>query len=189
MIWIANNVASEDFVLKVGVRIIDAGGNSQEIVKTIDFDATNNGSVNASDKRKSIVFMDRTSDGNSQTSICTGRPFDPKTTVFVDKGLSEAVPNPENRLDYTDTNGNIVYNQNYFQGSSFNVPGFNIYQNNRLFTSTDGTSTYNNKTFRLFYEYRNVNNTLQTITQYIFTDENGYVTNDPQECPTNQQQA
>ena len=82
--------------------------------KTIDFDATNNGSVNAADKRKSIVFMDRTSDGNSQTSICTGRPFDPKTTVFIDKGLSEAVPNPENRLDYTDINGNVVYNQNYF---------------------------------------------------------------------------
>ena len=173
--WVFDNIAgtqgdSNRKVLQLGVRIIDAGGNVQEIIKELEPQVSASGAYAT---RRAFTVMEL-SDETTDSAICA-KPFNANALIHLALGFNQS-QDPV-YIDTVEINNNTI--DNTFISDTFAfapVTGANIYTGNKVFFSTNGNDFAANKTFKFFHKYElDVQGNQRARFKHFNTDENGIV--------------
>ena len=173
--WVFDNIAGTQGdtnrkVLQLGVRIIDAGGNVQEIIKEYEPQVSASGAYAT---RRAFTVM-QLSDEITDSAICV-KPFNANALIHLALGFNQT-QDPD-YINTVEINNNTI--DNTFVSDTFAfapVTGANIYEGNKVFFSTNGNDFAANKTFKFFHKYElDVQGNQRARFKHFDTDENGIV--------------
>ncbi len=174
--WVFDNIAGTQGetnrkVLELGVRIIDAGGNTAQIEKQYEPQVSASGAYVS---RVAFQVMELTNE-NTDSEICD-KPFDYNKNIYVALGNNQA-QNPETIQQVIINNNEI---SNTFTSDVFvstqNIIGGNIHEGNKVFLWTNDNSFAANKTFKFFHKYElDAQGEIRARFKHFNTDENGIV--------------